>query len=485
MKNRWKAILLAVVLGTGMLAAGCGGTASEQGGSGKVQEEDVTLEEGDEEAPETEEAKAPGGETEVDLTSNAAKTEAGSSMDPAGKADNGADGETNAASVSEIGSGRLTMSGGSFPTGGMIKPHDPETVEEVTSEEMDRMDRAMRAYTPVGDSLLINKAKHYYYYEQLNEEEQDIYDTMFMITEDPVTEDNYNVFFSSSDPSTDECYEHIGKAYFALMFDHPELFWLYNDSETSIGFASDGSMLAGKYPVFFGFTEPYEDFRENQTAFNEAAEAFLEDINLEGSEEEIAREIHDKLIETVTYDDDVMNGGEKDYGDLAHTAYGALVANSKGKPNYAVCDGYSLAYVYLLQQAGLEAAFIGGEAGDDFSSTGGHAWSVVKVDGKWYEVDSTWNDMGTLDDILTPDIDGYEYFLEALTDSKYRDLLQHQLFEISTEEISDYIPDEETLTYTTKDGEYAIMLAKRSVHIRDDESMGPYGAVIATAPIAK
>lgn len=64
--------------------------------------------------------------------------------------------------------------------------------------------------------------------------------------------------------------------------------------------------------------------------------------------------------------------------DLAHTAYGCLVADSSGNPNYAVCDGYTLAMEYLLQQCGIEAAFIGGMAGFSQADAGGHAWNIVK-----------------------------------------------------------------------------------------------------------
>ena len=86
--------------------------------------------------------------------------------------------------------------------------------------------------------------------------------------------------------------------------------------------------------------------------------------------------------------------------DYAHTAYGPLVENGRGEDSTSVCDGYSLAYLYLLQQAGLTAAVIVGEAGSDKETMGGHAWNVVQIDGVWHEVDSTWDDMGTLEDQL-------------------------------------------------------------------------------------
>lgn len=115
-------------------------------------------------------------------------------------------------------------------------------------------------------------------------------------------------------------------------------------------------------------------------AFNAAAASFLADINQDASDYEIVRQIHDKLIDLVNYNDPVGDGEvEWERGqDLAHTAYGCLVADSSGNPNYAVCDGYTLAMEYLLQQCGIEAAFIGGMAGSSQADAGGHAWNIVK-----------------------------------------------------------------------------------------------------------
>ena len=46
-----------------------------------------------------------------------------------------------------------------------------------------------------------------------------------------------------------------------------------------------------------------------------------------------------------------------------------------------ICGGYSYAFQYLLQRAGIEAIW---------ARDAGHAWNYVKVDGEWYFADSTW-----------------------------------------------------------------------------------------------
>lgn len=374
----------------------------------------------------------------------------------------------------------------SRPIGDLAEMVPVNNVETVSAEEEAAMDRAMRAYTPSADSLLINNAKNFYYYSMLDATTQAAYDAILMLAEDPVTKDNYQMILSEDAPDSEEFYNTLGTAFFALIYDHPELFWLYNSSETELMFGSSGTMMGNSYPVYVYFSNPVPDYEKQMKDFYKAADDFLADIDTTKSEADVALAIHDKLVNLVTYDMDVLNNLGNSGKNLAHTAYGCLVANSEGKANYAVCDGYSLAYEYLLQQAGLEAAVIGGVAGNDPSSVGGHAWSIVKIDGKWYEVDSTWNDVGTIENDITPDINGYEYYMEALKDPEYRDKMEHYLYRVTTDEITNYVPDQDYYAYFTKDGLYKFSLVGSSVHIRDtEESAGVLGRVMSMAPIAQ
>ena len=73
--------------------------------------------------------------------------------------------------------------------------------------------------------------------------------------------------------------------------------------------------------------------------------------------------------------------GNCDY-DYNYHLYGAdIIFSGSG-----VCDAFSKAYMLLLNTAGIPAnrAF-----GPD------HAWNVLKLDGKWYQADPTWDDSGT------------------------------------------------------------------------------------------
>jgi len=65
----------------------------------------------------------------------------------------------------------------------------------------------------------------------------------------------------------------------------------------------------------------------------------------------------------------------------SHSAY-AVAYEGKG-----VCQGYALFAQKLLEALGMESMYVVGEV-----YTGGHAWNLVKVDGEWYHLDTTWND---------------------------------------------------------------------------------------------
>ena len=95
-------------------------------------------------------------------------------------------------------------------------------------------------------------------------------------------------------------------------------------------------------------------------------------------EEEKVKAIHDYLIYHANY---VNNG---DYSTAENWAYGAggVLLHKEG-----VCQSYAFAFYMMAISAGLECRFVSGTA-----DGGGHAWNQVKVNGKWYYIDCTWDD---------------------------------------------------------------------------------------------
>lgn len=99
--------------------------------------------------------------------------------------------------------------------------------------------------------------------------------------------------------------------------------------------------------------------------------------------------LHDYIVLNIEYDNS-DNIPDSDYD-----IYGALI-NKK-----AVCQGYSLAYKYLMEAAGFDSV--------GFASSSGHIWNTVTINDQGYYIDCTWDD---------PDMDNlgnvrHRYFLKG------------------------------------------------------------------------
>ena len=324
-----------------------------------------------------------------------------------------------------------------------------------------------------------NDAVHYCR-THLEEEEQLLYDALLTcaISEDPTVKGPE--FQISSDPSGDEFKTMFHRCYNALLFDHPELFWL-SAGDSMFQFSYRRRLLGeGTYDIAFQLTGPVPERDEQMQALESAADAFLSEINLDERAPKVALEIHDRLIDLVSYDKEAAAAADRD---LAHTAYGALVANSRGQENCAVCDGYSYAYEYLLQKAGIRSTVIAGRAGDDEDSAGPHSWNLVELYGQWYEVDATWDDISA-EEALNSELDYSEIAEEAMNNKWYTDRLTHFLFNVTTEQISSFDPGS---YYRYSNDRGWVSFLGSSVHIRhtqeDSAQTGDY--MTPLAPIAE
>ena len=111
--------------------------------------------------------------------------------------------------------------------------------------------------------------------------------------------------------------------------------------------------------------------------------------------------IHDWMVNYAEYDKDNYYAGTVPQSD--YTAEG-FFENRK-----AVCDGYAKAFLIMATRAGFEAIRVEGTASPAPGSNESHAWNQVKANGKWYNIDVTWDDPISSGD--SGDNLSYKYFL--------------------------------------------------------------------------
>ena len=265
-----------------------------------------------------------------------------------------------------------------------------------------------------------------YYYSKLTAKEKILYNAILTCAADPYKLQRVVFNTNSSSKQSGFTEDQVEFVYYGLCYDHPELFWLWMaDSPVKQGVEevnnADGSSTKitntgkGKYNwyVWIDYNSTYDSGMHrdayDQTGYyftksrlqkmaqqlDRAANNFLSDINLNQPKAVVALEIHDKYLKTVSYNSSAAQADASFYH-RAHTAYGALVDHA------AVCDGYSLGLKYLLSRAGIPSVMVPGivGTGSDRSNYGGHAWNLVQLGSKWYEVDSTWDDDGAAGSLL-------------------------------------------------------------------------------------
>ncbi|CAM4334409.1 transglutaminase domain-containing protein [Bacillus manliponensis] len=119
-------------------------------------------------------------------------------------------------------------------------------------------------------------------------------------------------------------------------------------------------------------TVNYRESKEQVAYVKEQSKQIVQSItHVNMDEHEKVKAIHDYVVKLLAYDTSLQR----------YTAYEALQQRS------AVCQGYALLTYQLLKDAGLNVEIVEGTG-----NGGAHAWNLVQIDGKWYHLDTTFND---------------------------------------------------------------------------------------------
>lgn len=122
----------------------------------------------------------------------------------------------------------------------------------------------------------------------------------------------------------------------------------------------------------------YYTTKEQENELTARVSEVLKSLKLDGCSDEVkSARIHKYITDHVVYDHANLNNVNYK---LKYTAYAALINGT------AVCQGYSVLFYRMALDAGLDARVISGKG-----NGGDHAWNIVRLNGKYYNLDSTWD----------------------------------------------------------------------------------------------
>ena len=213
-----------------------------------------------------------------------------------------------------------------------------------------------------------------YYYNTLDNEEKQFYIMFYNSSLKYEGSFEFSNYFDKTK---------FDNAYYAFINDYPLYYWW--------GYGVETNTINGISIV------KANDFNKEEVENN--CNTLLSTSNyilgqcMTNSDYDTIKNIHDYLVNNISYKKDNKN---------SHNIVGSLIENE------SVCDGYSLAFKYLAENAGYKCIMILGDAYNDKGSEA-HAWNIISINGHWYGVDVTWDDP-TYDDGSEGD-PVYEYFL--------------------------------------------------------------------------
>jgi hypothetical protein len=120
-----------------------------------------------------------------------------------------------------------------------------------------------------------------------------------------------------------------------------------------------------------------------KAAINKARYIIAKNINMDMTDFDKEKIIHDYIINNTRYYDEKYAKGM--HPDDAYEEYGSLLSG------FAVCKGYAETMKLLCDLSGIECMIVKGTT-ENNGKIVGHAWNIVKIDDEYYHVDVTNDD---------------------------------------------------------------------------------------------
>lgn len=231
-----------------------------------------------------------------------------------------------------------------------------------------------------------------YYYNQLDNTAKLIYDTIESNLSN-MTSGNYEIKLSSQ--IADVLYEDYGEnkldtsfqsAWDALMLDRVDTFFI---DVTKVNLKMRKTTYGKKVTYALSIAPADSNgYLANGIENKEKVHAILNETkktrdsivkSLSGIDYNKIMHAHDWIINNLQYEQNITNNN-------VYNLYGALIEKS------AVCEGYAEALKYILDEVDIPCVLVSGTATNSEGKTERHEWNYVQLYGKWYAIDSTWDD---------------------------------------------------------------------------------------------
>lgn len=135
--------------------------------------------------------------------------------------------------------------------------------------------------------------------------------------------------------------------------------------------------------ISWEYTTTLEEHQKIISAFETQIDDYFGCLKKGDSEIIKALSLYQNYTSQINYDYNLYNDGNW----LTETTF----SNSDGyhglMDKTGICQSFSWAYCFLLTQADIDNFSVAGES----LSQGNHQWTMLKIDGKWYFADPTWD----------------------------------------------------------------------------------------------
>lgn len=206
-----------------------------------------------------------------------------------------------------------------------------------------------------------------YFYNQMTDDEKILYDNIvsacndFLKSTADLTQKKENDYVLAHVPYSNLSFQTAVDVSYAVYLSNPQFYFL---EPTTTGYYGTSLAIAILIPSEFASSATRNSY---YTRIQTLTDEWMKEINRYSTDIEKERCIYKKLCDYITYE----KVGH-------HQTIAGSLANGK-----SVCSGYAMAMTYFCSAVGIDCVYVKGH---------NHGWNRVKLDGKWYEVDTTWMD---------------------------------------------------------------------------------------------